>query len=177
MKLARIVAACSLLLCTAAHAEEILSPTKIGIGFHGSETPLGVRWWVGKSVALDAGFGYEQTDAGGRTLQRVTGEFGVPFRLASWERVGFYLRPGISYTSRDMLQGFPFPNGTTDHGVTGSLKAEAEVFVVSRVSLSGSFGFEYNHHDNGSLPSTDDFGTTGGNFTNLGFHIYFGGPR
>jgi len=172
-----LFAVLALVLASAAHAEEILSPTKIGIGFHGSETPLGVRWWVGKSVALDGGFGFDQADIGGRKLTRLTGEFGVPLRLASWERVGFYLRPGISYTSQDMLQGFPFPSGTTDHGVTGSLKAEAEVFVVSRVSLSGSFGFQYSHHDNGALPSTDEFETTGGNFTNLGFHIYFGGPR
>ena len=145
---------------------------------HGSETPLGLRWWVSQTVALDAGVGFDHDSILGQSLTRVTGEFGIPFQMAEWERVGFYLRPGVSYTAREQLDsGPPFYDKVTDHSLTASLRAEAEVFVVSRVSLSGSFGIQYTHLDRAGGPDTNEWGTTGGNFTNLGFHIYFGGPR
>ena len=174
----RIVAVAVVLLCASnARAAEILQPTRIGIGFHGSETPLGLRWWWSKNAAFDAGFGFDSDDLGTRKFTALRAEIGVPVRLASWERVGFYLRPGVAFASRDQLLPPSFLDTDKAKSVTASLRAEAEVFVVSRVSLSGSFGFEYTHDDNGVLPATDEWGTTGGNFTNLGFHIYFGGPR
>lgn len=159
-----------------AFAEEQLSPTRFGIGFHGTRTPLGVRWWLGEKVALDAGFGTTSQDFQGQKLTRITGDVGVPFRLASWDRVGVHLRPGVEYSSEEVPTSF-FGDIGTDHVLTASLRVEAEVFLVSRVSLSGSFGLAFVNNEAAVGGTTQTWSTTGGNFTDVGFHVYFGGPR
>jgi len=173
---AALVAVFGIVHASCSLAEEQLSPTRFGIGFHGSRTPLGVRWWLGEKVAVDAGFGTASSKYGGDQLTRITGDLGVPFRLASWDRVGVHLRPGVEYSSEEVPVGY-FAGTTTNHVLTASLRVEAEVFVVSRVSLSGSFGVAYENNDAGPNGTTESWGTTGGNFTDVGFHVYFGGPR
>jgi hypothetical protein len=52
---------------------------------------------------------------------------------------------------------------------------EAEVFLVDNVSVSASQGFQFTNFDPAVGGSETDFGTTGANFTNLGFHVYLFG--
>jgi hypothetical protein len=173
---AALVASQGMTYASSVAADDQLSPTRIGVGFHGTRTSLGVRWWLGEKIALDAGFGTTSQDFGGDELTRITGDLGVPFRLASWDRVGVHLRPGIEYSSEEVPTGY-FGSAGTNHVLTASLRFEAEVFLVSRVSLSGSFGVAFENNDAATGGTVQTWSTTGGNFTDVGFHVYFGGPR
>ena len=175
---AALVAVFGIVHASYGFAEEQLSPTRFGIGFHGARTPLGVRWWLGEKVALDAGFGLASSeDFGGDKLTRITGDLGVPFRLASWDRVGVHLRPGVEYSSEEV------PDGVL-HGRRRRITFSPPR-CGSRPRFSWSRGSASRDRSASrtrtmiAVPSgtCESWSTTGGNFTDVGFHVYFGGPR
>lgn len=149
----------------------------IGLGFHSSDAPVGVRFWLeGQKLAIDAGVGFASEDAGDETLTRFTIEGGVPIVLKSWERVHTMFRPGLSFTSQDVFVG----KGETDSATMFRVLAEleVEVFLVSNVSVSASHGLAIeNTSPPGDGDSSTDFGLFGRDFTEVGFHVYLFGEN
>ncbi len=153
-----------------------------GLGFHNIEAPLGIRWWLsGQKIAIDAGigFGSEENVAVDENLSHWALDFGVPMCVKSWDKVHFMVCPGIVYTSEEDVID-PGPPVVTDNSTAFSIGAEleAEVFLVDNFSVSASQGFAFVNTDPAVGQSTTDWGTTGSNFTHIGFHVYlFGGGQ
>ena len=175
----RLICMVAIALIASAGAALAQGPTHYdgGLGFHNSQAPLGIRWWLtGQKIALDAGVGFGSNDTGTQTLSHWALDIGVPIRLKSWDRVHFMVRPGILYLSEDVATG-PTTNDTdTDMIIQGEL--EAEVFLVDNVSISASHGIAIdNFNPGGAGSSTTNWATIGNNFTEVGFHVYLFGAH
>jgi|SwirhirootsSR2_FD_contig_41_9538560_length_664_multi_2_in_0_out_0_1 hypothetical protein len=154
--------------------------SNIGLGFHNVQAPLGVRWWfTGQKVALDAGigFGSHEDPATDEDLSDFAFDIGVPIRLKSWDRVHFMVRPGILYTSEEEVIDFGPPVDTDNTtSMTVQAELEVEVFLAESVSFSAAHGIGVTNVDDAGGGSSSFMGTTGNNFTTIGFHVYlFGG--
>lgn len=158
----------------------------IGLGFHDSDAPIGVRWWTaGQKIGIDLGLGYDRESAApegfpDEHLSRFTLNAGIPIVLKSWSKVHFMFRPGVSYSTHQLpdtlatLANFSTLNEKTLQ-ITGEL--EAEVFLADNFSVSASHGIGYESFDPAYSDKKENaFFTLGNNFTNIGFHVYlFGG--
>jgi hypothetical protein len=150
------------------------------LGFHNTEAPIGIRWWLsGQKIALDAGVGFgshnESVAGTNVSLSNWALDLGLPIALKTWDKVRFIVRPGILYLSQEAVVG---PGTTTDTGtdliVSGEL--EAEVFLAENVSISASHGIAIdNVNPAGGGSSHTDWSTFGANFTQIGFHVYLFG--
>jgi hypothetical protein len=156
------------------------------LGFHTTEAPLGIRWWFpGQKVALDAGIGFGSRPAPStypnEKLTNWALDIGVPIVAKSWSKVHLLIRPGVLYTSQQVLASSPpapfDTNDETSLSVLGELEAEA--FLADNFSVSASHGIRYTSFDPaGAGDNVTTFSTIGNNFTNVGFHVYFfGGSR
>ena len=154
----------------------------VAVGFHNTEAPLGVRWWLGSQKAgFDLGFGFHSDDAtsSGFPNDKLTGwavDGGIPIVLKSWPRVHVLFRPGVLYASQQVEDpSTPLVFDTEnqkDFFITGEL--EGEGFILENFSVSASTGFAYESFDPGFGASKETFFTTlGHNFTEVGFHLYF----
>jgi hypothetical protein len=187
-----LVAACSFTLAAGATVAFAASPdathASIGVGFHDSSAPLGLRWWLaGQKVGIDVGLGFSSTPASIDPDEKVMGwalDLGVPLVVHSWEGAHVLFRPGILYQSQEI----GFDGDSTTPGVqfetenqtnlAVQIELEAEVFLRDNVSVSASHGIAFNSFDPGfGADSQSSFGTIGHNFTNIGFHVYFLGTR
>lgn len=150
---------------------------RLGLGFRSTRAPLGVRWWYSPDAALDANVGFQSTvDFEGLRLNQYVLQAGFPFALHRWPRLSAELRPGFEYAleQQDAFQA----RRVTDHFLQADLKLEAEVFVLDRLSISGSFGFGMARRKLGSTGETQtSWALTGANFSDVGFHLYLGAPR
>ena len=168
----------ALALCASgASAQEHL---RGGLGFHDVEAPLGVRWWLSNDkIAVDAGLGLGSSpdlNVPDENDSRWALDIGLPISLKRWDRVDFMVRPGILYTSREEVIGVApiVKDNTTNLTFQGEL--EVEVFLVDNVSFSAAHGFGISSIEFAGGGSASEWGTTGANFTNIGFHVYlFGG--
>lgn len=176
------------------------SDVKGGLGFHVAPSPfaslisfinplapevsatsptVGGRQWFNAQIGLDLGLGYTTFEAkqgtNKETWTGVSFDIGLPIVLKKFDKVNFILRPSFQYGTLEDKDETIFPTSTTKYtmtGVTGSL--EAEWMMAENVSLSAAHGISYGSlHDDGT-PETKftTFGTTGSNFTQLGFTIY-----
>lgn len=152
------------------------------VGFHDIQAPLGGRWWLsGQKIAIDAGLGFGSNEnvAVDVSLNHWALDLGLPISLKSWDRVHFIVRPGILYTSQEEVTAVGPPvltDNTTTLTVQGEL--EAEVFLVNNFSVSAAQGFGIVSTSFAGGGSATDWGTSGANFTNIGFHVYlFGGSQ
>jgi hypothetical protein len=167
-----------LLTAPRARAEEP-SPTRLGVGFHDYQAPIGVRWWLGRSCALDLGLGFQSDKVNGSQIQRYNFQVGVPIVVSRYGRLLAEVRPGIGYRINDTF----YWNGTTndpatDHVIEPRLELEAEVMVIDHLSVSGAFGLVMESTKRGGTNDTDtSVGTIGGDFAHAGIHVYFGGPK
>jgi hypothetical protein len=153
-----------------------------GLGFHNTEAPVGVRWWLsGEKVGIDLGLGFESTPSDifdDENLMSWGLDVGVPFVLHSWERMHVLFRPGLLYQSQEVESTAPPEAFDTENLTTLNLAAEieAEVFLADNVSVSASHGLRWRSiNPPGSGDNLTSFGTIGRNFTNVGFHVYFMG--
>jgi len=154
-------------------------PTKIGAGFHNYLAPIGVRWWIGENHALDLNVGFRSDESNGERLDQYNFQVGVPIVVGRYGRLAAEVRPGLGYE----IQHSPVWNGfayvvSLDHLIEPQIEFEAEVMVIDHLSLSGAFGLSMIAR---TQEATDDtqisWATSGGNFANVGFHFYFGGPK
>src|SRR5437867_1235343 len=75
-----------------------------GLGFHETDAPLGIRWWLtGQKMALDAGIGFGSDEVGGESLSHFAFDIGLPIMLKNWDRVHFMVRPGLVYRSQEVI--------------------------------------------------------------------------
>ena len=152
----------------------------IGLGFHNVEAPVGIRWWLsGQKIGIDLGLGFSKTPAESDPDESVTGfgfDAGVPIVIHSWDRAHVLLRPGLLYTSQEVGTGAgPTFDTFTPTTMSVQLEVEGELFLVDNISVSAAHGIAFSSFDP-DLPGTDSqtsFGTTGNNFTTIGFHMYF----
>ena len=154
------------------------SHPSIGLGFHRVEAPLGVRWWFsGQKVAVDFGLGFGSDEVADEDLSHFAIDVGVPIMLKSWDRVHFMVRPGILYTSEEEVIDFGPPVDTDNTtSMTVQAELEVEVFLAESVSFSAAHGIGVTNVDDAGGGSSSFMGTTGNNFTTIGFHVYlFGG--
>ena len=168
-----------------------------GLGFHVGSSPfagilisagptttptLGIRQWFSSVVGVDLGVGYNVFDAvQGTQKETWTGfalDAGLPFVAKQWQRVTFIARPGFQLGKLKDEDKTVAPTLTTKWtvvGVTGEF--EVEWMVADKVSLSASQGLGWRSLKSEVTPSSPlqkftSFGTTGSNFTELGFHVY-----
>jgi hypothetical protein len=162
-----------------AQDEEHATHKNSGIGFHETVAPLGIRHWFGsQKVGLDLGVGFSSDPSlefPGEHLKSWAIGAGVPIVLQSWSRVHVMFRPGVTYQSQQVDAGtFPGPF-VTESEKTLNIKAEieAEAFVLENFSVSASTGVAYESFDPGfGLDKEHSFRTLGGNWTEVGFHVY-----
>src|SRR4051812_22648715 len=150
-----------------------------GIGFHESFAPLGIRHWFGsQKVGLDLGAGFSSDPSlafGGEHLRSWALSAGVPIVLSSWPRVHVLFRPGVTYRSQQVEATAPPSAFATESEKTLNIKAEieGEAFILENFSVSASTGLGYESFDPGfGLDKENSFRTFGGNWTEVGFHIY-----
>ncbi len=135
---------------------------RIGLGFVSSDAPIGGRYWLNEKLGLDAGIGFTSMDTGNDTNTTFVINAGLPIVLQRMnDRVNFYIRPGLEYTSLE--------NGST-MDISGDL--EFEVFVTDDFSVSASHGVAVMIVSPDQGDSRTNFGTRGANWTNFGFHYY-----
>jgi hypothetical protein len=147
-------------------------------GFHNIEAPAGIRWWLSDKLALDAGLGFGSNEIANDNFSHWALDVGLPIMMRSWDKVHVLLRPGILYTSQEVdINPGPILDKDNDTSMTVGAEIEAEVFLADNFSVSAAHGFAFVNNDPaGPGGSSTDWGTTGSNFTNIGFHIYtFGG--
>jgi len=150
-----------------------------GIGFHETIAPLGFRHWFGsQKVALDLGVGFGSTPSlvfAGEHLKDWAISAGVPIVLKSWPRVHVLFRPGVTYQSQQVEATAPPTAFDTESEKTLNIKAEieGEAFILENFSVSASTGVGYESFDPGfGLDKENSFRTFGGNWTQVGFHVY-----
>lgn len=188
------------------HGDGVATHNSIGLGFHHTEAPIGVRWWfAGQKVGLDLGIGFtsiEAEDASSvgpgfdpsdpavddETIMSWALDVGVPLVVRSWPRAHFMVRPGLLFTSQEV----PFDEDLATPGVqfdTESetsfavrLELEGELFLADNVSVSASHGLQFTSRTPADFPGFPEseaattFSTFGNNFTTVGFHWYLWGP-
>lgn len=154
------------------------------VGFSAAPT-VGVRQWFTSQVGVDAAIGFTtiSAEANGTKTDEGTGfsaDLGIPISLKSWEKVNFIFRPGFTFTNatlKDKTSPTP-PNElkATIFAVSGEL--EVEYMLAEKVSVSAAHGIAFSSlkvEDNDSPVNelkVTGFSTTGGSFTQLGFHVY-----
>jgi len=161
-----------------------------GIGFRAPITPLsfalvepqaaptiGIRQWFNKRIGFDVAVGYYQAEI--KPLpEKFTGYtvdacFPISIKRPS-QRVNLILRPGFQWGQLEDVDETP-PPITIEWDLLGTtLDLEVEWMVADNLSLSASHGVGYFRlRDNGSPKTSRTYvGTTGSNFTELGFHVY-----
>jgi hypothetical protein len=155
-----------------------------GLGFAASPT-VGIRQWFTSQVGVDAAIGFTtfSTEINGTKTDEGSGfafDLGVPISLKSWEKVNFIFRPGFVYataTAKDKTIPTP-PNELKATVYAFSGEFEVEWMIAEKLGISAAHGIAYS---NGKLEDNDSpvneakvngFSTIGGNFTEVGFHVY-----
>jgi hypothetical protein len=153
-----------------------------GVGYHGPDFPLGIRWWVSDKVGLDFGLGFSNDPFNDTGDNKTTWgiEFGAPIVLAGMgDETNFYIRPGIDYRSiPNPILGGPAPNPDNDEtifGITGQLGVEH--WFAKRFSVQVAEGVAFYNVDPGVGSSHTVFQTQAFGISNIGFHYYFGGGK
>lgn len=154
-----------------------------GVGFHSFQAPLGGRWWLNQKFAIDVGLGVGSEEVGlpageSTSLSSWALDLGVPITMRKYDRLYVLFRPGILYTSQeDVTDPGPPVVKDSDTSMALNLEIEAEVFLTDHFSVSASTGLAFVSNSPAQGESTTDWGTTGSNFTTVGFHVYMFGSK
>ncbi len=140
---------------------------------------LGGRQWFNDAMGVDFGLGYNSFKAEqGTQTETWTGfsfDIGLPIVLKKFDKVNFILRPGFQWGSLEDKDETVFPTATTKYTMTGfSGTFEAEWMVADNLSISASHGLAWASLEDDGTPKVKftSMGTTGNNFTQLGFNLY-----
>ena len=178
------VSACLLPEVVRAQSDDVPEHYSGSLGFHNTTAPLGGRYWFGgQKVGLDFGLGFSSEPApldSDESLKSWAIEAGVPFVLKNWDKVHLLGRPGVMFESQEVQTSGPTEPFDTDSetNLSVTFEIEAEIFIVNNFSVSASEGigfFQFSPAGDGD--STTSFGTLGNNFSHIGFHVYFFGPK
>jgi len=193
-----ILAALALLVGGAVTAQA--GDMKGGLGFHVGDSPMsgifsfvnplapnasraaatvGGRQWVSEKVGVDAAIGYNSFKAEqGTQVETWTGmsfDLGLPIVVKKLPHVNFIVRPGVQFGSLEDKDETSLPTTTTKYTMTGfSGTLEAEWYVTENLSLSAAHGLAWASMKDDGNPEIKftSIGTTGSNFTQLGFNLY-----
>lgn len=168
-----------------------------GLGFHVGGSPfsallsnlvaevpqsspfVGGRHWFNGSAGFDLGAGYNyfqrKEGASKKTYTGFALDAGVPLSLKRWNNVNFILRPGAQFGSLEEKDESAPPAVTTTWTMAGaSLDLEVEWMVAEKVSVSAAHGIGWHQMKDDFTPESKytAFGTSGSDFTQLGFHVY-----
>lgn len=199
MKKLAIPAVLALLLVGANPAQA--GDMKGGLGFHIGQSPIagplsnistndlldpsqiaatiGGRQWLTGQVGLDFGVGYLQLEATQGSQKNefngVSFDIGLPIVIKKLDNVNFIFRPGYQYGTFEDKDATVDPAITTKFTLNGfSAGFEAEWMVAKSLSVSAAHGLTWASLESDG-PVTQKFtslGTTGSNFTQLGFNVY-----
>jgi hypothetical protein len=176
MKLRLGLVALALVLC--AGAANAQAQYRGALGFHDLDAPIGIRWWLGDKLGFDAGLGFGSNEIADESFSFYAIDLGLPVMLKQWDRVHFMVRPGIVYRSQEVdILGGPGVDKDNDTFLTIQGELEAEVFLADNFSVSAAHGLAIVNTDPAVGDSSTDYGTTGANFTNIGFHVYLFGAK
>jgi hypothetical protein len=178
----------------AAHAQRDLTG-KLALGYWDPEAPLGGRYVVSGSTALDFGFGFAQEFIGDDPTTAAPGDdkknmqlnvaAGIPITLVSRERANFFVRPGVLFrfipTYNRATGADPYEKKTeTDVEFTGILGAEwfatddLSFSVGHGIKLESTKGVSANDLTTGGVDSESFLsGLEALDITAVGFHFYF----
>ena len=144
---------------------------------------VGGRQWVrelfGFMVGVDGALGFNSFKAEQGTQKETwTGmsfDIGLQIVVKRFDKVNLIVRPGVQFGSLEDKDETVTPTKTTKYTMSGfSGTLEAEWYVTPNLSLSAAHGLAWaSMKDNGS-PSVKftSLGTTGSNFTQMGFNLY-----
>ena len=190
--LALVVAA--LAIPAAARAERDLTG-KFALGYWNAEAPIGGRYVISKSTALDLGVGFAQASISDDPTTAAVGDeaknmqfhvaAGIPFTIVKREKVNFFVRPGVLFkfvpTYNQATLTDPYEKKTeTETDVTAILGAEW--FPTDDLSFSVGHGLKLTSTKNVSANelTTGDLksqslvsGLEAIDITSVGFHFYF----
>jgi hypothetical protein len=134
---------------------------RTALGFHNVAAPVGARIALSENYALDVGVGFSSQD--NRDDWAFDG--GLPITLKGWRGARALFRPGVLYEKEDLGYG---DRRTT----TLSAELEGEAFLVKDLSVSAAFGVAHRSVDQPGAGDKTESRSTGGEFTNVGFHLY-----
>jgi len=151
---------------------------KGALGFHTSDAPIGIRYWMSPQAGLDIGLGVNSTkfESGSPVVtDKASGwniDVGVPWSVKKWDRVNFILRPGFQYGSAKSE-----PSGGPDVTFTSmavTAEFEAEVMVADNFSVSASHGLGWATQKDDRTPENKvtSIYSIGNDWTRIGFHVY-----
>jgi hypothetical protein len=199
LKKLMILAAAAMML-TGAMSAQAGEGMKGGLGFHVGDSPMsgivafinpiapnasnatatvGGRQWFNSQVGFDLGLGYNSFKAEqGTQTETWTGvsfDLGLPIVVKKFDKVNFIFRPGFQYGTLEDKDESVVPTTTVKYTMTGfSGTLEAEWMVADNVSISAAHGLAWASMKDDGTPELKftSIGTTGSNFTQLGFNIY-----
>ena len=192
-----VILAAAVTMLTGAFSAQAAEGMKGGLGFHVGDSPtsnvlgfilpfspkpsptVGGRQWFNEQVGVDFGVGYNSFKAEqGPQSETWTGfsfDVGLPIVLKKFDKVNFIFRPGFQWGSIEDKDETVSPTATvkyTSTSVSGTF--EAEWMVADNLSVSASHGIAWASLKDDGTPELKftSIGTTGNNFTQLGFNIY-----
>jgi len=164
---------------------------KYSLGFHHWNAPIGGRYWVNQSVALDLGLGFTSRevvkDYSAEPLETAQStsfqlEAGVPIKLYDADIAHFYARPAVMMGILDGRSGSPYAFSSDEKWTSLDLilSLGAELFFGEHFSVEASHGVKANFtavpddvKDDIDTDWLTSFQTFGNNLTTIGFHFYF----
>jgi hypothetical protein len=150
-----------LALASPVRAAEEKDHGKVALGFHSIVAPIGARIQVAEYYGLDLGVGFSSTKGQDDTAI----DIGVPITVKELNGVRVLFRPGF------LAEKFDRPWGDTKVR-TLSAELEGEGFFTDDFSVSAAFGVASQTVDRPRVEDVTTWRSTGGEFTNVGFHLY-----
>ena len=177
-------------------ANEAASGGAIGLGYHDSNAPIGVRYWFGSGkVAIDGALGMTADRVvlapEGTTTTLIGYRFsvGLPLMFKSFGKLHVMFRPGGSFAQRDEVYE-QLTNDISGEATTfdvvakrttfdASFELEAEYFLVQRFSVSLGYGAQFTSSSHNVTNYIRDFSAslTPTEYSAVSFHLYLWGVK
>lgn len=153
---------------------------EFALGFNNDDAPIGLRYFVGETMAIDAGFGFDSSDLGPDNANSYFFEFGLWHVVYDYGPTYFFLRPAVAYS---VLDDRIFGEDLTEEDwkvLDLELNLGAEVRFADHFGVTFQHGFRYTRTSlpdeivpEGGEDSFTDFHTLGENVTEAGVWFTF----